>query len=112
MKAQLDYPSIGVCSWRQWTQDAACYLLDKRGSYPATRDGWLRFRHCLRLVRQRPFSTNPWRRHFARDGMTPREAYLTIRGPDPDVEAKWLALENDFRRRYPDAGDGGQLVAA
>lgn len=80
----LDYPEIGVCPWREWSQEAACWMLDgRKGNSPVTREGWLRFRFCLRMVRSRPFTTNPWRRYFARYVMTPREAYLTIRKDTP-----------------------------
>jgi hypothetical protein len=75
-----DHPTVGVCPWREWTQEAACWIMDPhKGNFPSARAGWLRYRHILRSVRQKPFKANPWRRYFARYSMTPWEAFCTMR---------------------------------
>jgi hypothetical protein len=74
-----DYPKVGVCPWREWTQEVACWVTDNRkGNFPVTAQGWLRYRHVLRAVRAKPLRSNPWRRHFARHVMTPWEAFKTM----------------------------------
>lgn len=80
MSKSLDYPAVGVCPWKEWSQEAACWINDPRnGSEPISIRTW---RRLLRIVRQQPFRTNPWRQCFARANMLPREAYLTIRGQE------------------------------
>jgi hypothetical protein len=74
-----DYPQVGVCPWREWTQEVACWIMDPyKGNLPQASAGWLRYRHILRSVRQLPLKTNPWRRCFARYVMTPWEAHKTM----------------------------------
>lgn len=74
--AVKDYPEIGVCSWREWSQEAAMWLHDpKNGRAPA---GFRMWRFFLRQIRSKPLARNPWRRCFARYSMTPWEAKETI----------------------------------
>jgi len=71
-----DYLDVGVCRWRDWSLEVACWLHDPLvGDPPANK--W-QLRSYLREVRRRPFNTNPWRRYFARDNMTPFEAIRTL----------------------------------
>jgi hypothetical protein len=107
-----DYPEVGVCSWKAWSQEAACWVIDRRrGNYPARLLG-SGYHMALRLVRQRPFRANPWRQCFARYAMTPREAALTIFGSDPAADAEWLRLSNEFSNLPRRRGGGGLGVPA
>ncbi len=72
----LDYPKIGVCSWKQWSQEAAIFMCSKRVTFTERL-------FATRMVRLRPFRTNPWRMCFARYNMLPFEAAHTIMNFDP-----------------------------
>lgn len=62
--------------WNDWTIDVACWIADPvKGRQPY----WRRLLPLVRRVRAKPFRNNPWRRYYARYGMTPWEAFETMR---------------------------------